>query len=428
MSTHPVEKELFESEYEHAPVPIEKRKSLLSVTSVWVGFPMIITGAVTGATIVHGLGFVKGLLAMIIGNLLLLGYVGLLSALGAKSGLNFSLQASQTFGRKGYIVSSALLSTLVVGWFAVQTGLTGVSVVSAFNVNETLIVVIAGILYVLLTLLGIKALSLIGMISAPLFVILGLYAAYEAIHNGGTVWNYAGDASQPLALGVAITLVFALFADSGTMTADFTRWAKNKKHAWLATFAAFPVANLIAMIIGGTVAAAKLNGTGDVFGIISEKGGWLAVVAVVFLFLNLGSVCSHCLYNAAVGWSFILKSNMRTMTVILGIIGIILAALGIYNHFINWLNLLGVIVPPIGTIIIIDQWRVRKNADDTGTSIRYKPFIAWIIGSAVALIVNYEFTSLSTVVTGIVVSAVVYWAISLKSETVSVDVFVDTGR
>lgn len=419
MTQSAVDHEFFESEYEHSAVPEDKRKSLLSVTSVWVGFPMIITGAVTGAALVHGLGFTRGILAMVLGNLLLFAYVGLLSVLGAKHGYNFSLQASKTFGRKGYMVSSALLSTLVIGWFAVQTGLTGVSMGSVFHVNQVLIVVIAGVLYLLLTLLGIRALTVIGIISAPLFVILGLYSAIEAASNGNAIMSYAGNPNSQMAFWVGVTLVFALFADSGTMTADFTRWAKNRKHALIATFAAFPVSNLIAMIIGGVIAAATLSGTGDVFGVIVEKGGILTWIAVLFLFVNLGSVCSHCLYNGAVGWSHITGTKMRTMTIVLGIVGIVAAALGIWGFFINWLNLLGVIVPPIGTIIIMDQLVTRKSSTAIDANIRYQPFIAWGIGSAAALVANYQFPGMSTAIFGIIVTAIAYWLISKKSNVVT---------
>jgi len=419
MSQATIENELFESEYEHSAVPQEKRKSLLSVTSVWVGFPMIITGAVTGAALVHGLGFVRGILAMILGNVLLFAYVGLLSVLGAKDGYNFSLQASKTFGRKGYMISSALLSTLVIGWFAVQTGLTGVSMSGAFDVNQVLIVVIAGVLYLLLTLLGIKALSIIGIISAPLFLVLGLYAVVDAVGSGNAIASYAGNPDSSLAFWVGVTLVFALFVDSGTMTSDFTRWAKNGKHALIATFAAFPVANLIAMIFGGVIAAATLSGSGDVFGVIVDKGGALMWIAVLFLFVNLGSVCSHCLYNGAVGWSHITGTKMRTMTIILGIVGTVIAALGIWNYFINWLNLLGVIVPPIGTIIIMDQLVARRSSTAIDADFRYQPFLAWGIGSVVALIVNFQFPGTSTAISGMLVSALAYWLISKKTSVVA---------
>ncbi|WP_382306861.1 cytosine permease [Herbiconiux sp. UC225_62] len=407
--------DLFQNEYENEPVPLSKRRSLLAVSSVWAGFPMIITGAVTGATLVHGLGFVSGLIAMVIGNLLLLGYVGALSALGAKTGFNFSLQASKTFGRTGYIVCSALLSTLVLGWFAVQTGLVGASMEGAFGVNSTVIVIIAGVLFTLFTLLGIRALSIIGMISVPLFLVIGVFSAVQATAGGVDVWAYQGDSTVSIALGVGVTLVFALFADSGTMTADFTRWAKNSKHAWIATATAFPIGNLVAMLIGGVIAAATA-GTGDVFGIIAGQGGIFPVVATIFLFVNLGSVCTHCLYNSAVGWSTILKGRMRTLTLILGVIGIIVAALGIWGFFVNWLNLLGVIVPPIGAIIIVDQVLVRRRQESLVPNIRWQPFVAWGIGSFLALLANLGAPGLSTVAVGLVASALSYYLLTLVTQ------------
>ena len=56
-------------EYEHKPVPPQARRSLFSVTMVWIGFPMIITGAMTGSVLVLGMGFQRALVAMF-------GYVG----------------------------------------------------------------------------------------------------------------------------------------------------------------------------------------------------------------------------------------------------------------------------------------------------------------------------------------------------------------
>jgi cytosine permease len=55
-------------EYEHEPVPMGARRSAFSVTMVWIGFPMIITGAMTGSLLVLGMGFKNALTAMIIGT------------------------------------------------------------------------------------------------------------------------------------------------------------------------------------------------------------------------------------------------------------------------------------------------------------------------------------------------------------------------
>jgi cytosine permease len=403
---------ILEEEYENEPVPKEKRKSLLSVSLVWIGFPMIITSAVTGAAIVAALGFLRGLLAIVVGNLILFGYVGLLSVLSTKKGYNFGLQAAVTFGKKGSILVSGLLSTLVIGWFAVQVGLTGVSMNVAFGSNLITMTLLAGVLYILITLVGVKALTYIGAVSAPLFVILGLWAVSDAVDNAGwsSITSYSGNGS--IAFGVAVTMVVALFIDSGTMTGDFNRWSKNTKESILATLTAFPFANLIAMLFGGIITASAMeNGNADFFHYIAAKGGILAVVAVLLLFLNLGSVCSHCLYNGAVGWSTLLGKKMRTLAVILGIIGVIIAISGAWNHFISWLVILGVIVPPIGAIIIMDQFYVRKNADIMN-NVRVQSFVAWAIGSFIALIVEFYTPFLSTAVVGMIAAAIAYVAVS----------------
>lgn len=135
-------------EYEHEPVPIHHRRSLRSVSAVWFGFPMILTNAIFGGTIVYGLGFWKGLTAIIVGNLVLLTYVGALSYVAGRSGENFGLTAARTFGRRGATVAAGFLSTVVIGWFAFQTGLTGATLHAALGWNQTLTILAAGLLYI----------------------------------------------------------------------------------------------------------------------------------------------------------------------------------------------------------------------------------------------------------------------------------------
>jgi cytosine permease len=154
-------------EYEHEAVPLKARRSTFSVSMVWLGFPMIITGAMTGSILVAGMGFKSALMAMVIGNLLMFAYVSALGTLGTVRGFNFALLASATFGRKGYVFASGLLSTLLLGWYAVQTGITGNLIHTAFDLNYLTMTVIAGALYLLITYVGIRGLHWIGIISVP---------------------------------------------------------------------------------------------------------------------------------------------------------------------------------------------------------------------------------------------------------------------
>jgi len=413
-------------EYEHKPVPANARRSMFSVAMVWAGFPMIITGAMTGSVLVLGMGFTNAFKAMVIGNLIMFAYVGSLGLLGTKRGMNFALLASIVFGRKGYVLASGLLSSLLLGWYAVQTGITGALISSTYEQNYVIMTIIAGVLYIGITFIGVRGLHLIGVISVPLFVVLGLWVAFDAAST--TTWDavfaYAGNNGVAnMSMGVGLTVVIALFIDAGTVTADFNRWAADGKSSLVATFSAFPVSNLVAMLVGGVMTAALAVpdanpfGADNMFGYINAKQvGWLSVLAFLFLYINLGSVCAHCLYNAATGWSRILRSHMRLWAIILGAVGIVIAAGNVWAFFIAWLSLLGILVPPIGAIILVDQYLTRKDAE-IDADWRGSAFLAWICGSVVAFIVEKNAPEWSTAISAAIVGGVVYFIISMATQS-----------
>jgi cytosine permease len=380
-------------------VPATHRRSWLSVAAVWFGFPMILTNAVFGGVIVYGLGLVRGLLAILVGNLVLMLYVGLLSHLAGSTGRNFAIVAKSTFGSRGYAIASGFLSTIVIGWFAFQTGLTGATLHSTLGWNEPGTILLAGVLYIAVTFVGIRALAILGAVAAPLFIVLAAVAI-------GFVASQRG-------LGGVLG-----FADSGTMTADFTRWSRSGRHAVGASATAFPLANFVSMAVGGVIVAAGAatdpdkNG-GDFLGILVGHHPLLTALAVVFVFINLGSVCTHCLYNGAVGWSHITASKMRLLTVILGIIGVVAAVAGVWTLFADWLNILGVFVPPIGAVLITDQVLLRRRTEHRATAtFRPTAFAAWAIGAVVAAVVHFTAPQYAEAIAGIVAATLAYLVIT----------------
>ncbi|MCX5107610.1 cytosine permease [Streptomyces sp. NBC_00378] len=407
-----------DSEYEHTPVPVERRKSLLTVSAVWFGFPMILTNAVPGGVVVAVLGFWRGLAAILAANLVMLVYVGLLSHRAGSTGESFALQATRTFGRIGYVIASGFLATIVVGWFAFNTGATGATLHQAFGWHEQLVAVLAGAAFIAITYLGIRALSWLGAVAAPLFIVVGVIALVIVArdHDLGAVFDYQGaPGNGTLTFGAAVSLIMATFADSGTMTADFTRWSRNGREAVLATATAFPIASLVAQITGGLVVAAGAIASARTVGgnflpiLTSGHGALLSTLAAVFVFVNLGSVCSHCLYNGALSWSHLTNTRMRLMTLVLGIIGTAAALAGVWNHFLDWLVVLSVFVPPLGGVLIADQVLLRHRLKDRpDAAVRPTAFIAWVAGAAAGGLVHRFAPQLSDAVSGLVVALLVY--------------------
>lgn len=402
-------------EYEHEAVPVARRQRLGAVAAIWFGFPMILTNAVFGGIITYHLGFWGALGAVLCGNAILAAYVGALSAIAGRTGLNFAMQARRTFGTRGFAAASGFLATVVVGWYAFQTGLTGSTLHDSFGWNTTLLICIAAVLYTGVTFIGVRALTVIGLIAAPLYVVLGCVAVaiVAQTHDLGAVARFAG---HPGGMGFAgaVTLVIATFADSGTMTADFTRWSRSGREAVLAALTAFPVANLVAQMFGLVVVAAgaataPAKDGGDFLSLLTGHSVILSALAVAFVFVNLGSVCTHCLYNGAVGWSHLAGSQMRRLTLGLGVIGGLLAVAGIWSFFLDWLNLLGIFVPPIGAVIITDQL-LLGGIEQPAVDVPYRvpAFVAWGAGAAAAMLVHLGVPGPGEAITGMIVGGAVY--------------------
>src|SRR4029078_9254098 len=250
-----------ESEFEQTPVPASHRKRLSSVAAVWFGCPLILTTAVPGGVVVALLGFWRGVAAITIANIVMLVYVGLLSHRAGSTRPSFALQATPRSGRAGYVLASGFLATIVVGWFAFNTGATGATINASFGWEKTLGILRARALFIAVTFVGIRALSILGAIAAPLFIVVAVIALVIVAgdHDLGAVFSYGGvggAAEGSLSFGAAVSLIMATFADSGTMTADFTRWSRHGREGVFAAFTGLPVASMVSQLTGGIVVAA----------------------------------------------------------------------------------------------------------------------------------------------------------------------------
>ncbi|MDR7002555.1 hypothetical protein [Neobacillus niacini] len=182
-------------------------------------------------------------------------------------------------------------------------------------------------------------------------------------------------------------------------------------------FSLFQLETLL-QVVGGIVVATGVipNPTstgGDFMSVLAGHGSLLTILSILFDFINLGSVGTHCLYNGAVGCSHMAGKKMRPITLIIGVVGLVVAVSGIYNHFFNWLVLLGVIIPPIGAIIIMDRLVLRKNESANLVNWRPMAFIVWILSAAISLYCDFFAQHLSVAVVGLVTAVILYGVGSL---------------
>ncbi len=415
-----------EEEFEQVPVPESHRKSVTSVAFVWLGFPLNFFPAVLGGVICALVGFQSTVLAIALGSLFMFVYVGTISYFAGRTGYSFALLAQRVFGRVGYLLMVGFLATAVIGWFAFNTGFTGATLHQTFGWNERLMTLLCAVAFILLTVVGVRGLKYIGMVAAPVVIVLTITALIFA-SNGVSVshiWNYPGVSGAGLSLGAAVTLVIATFADAGTMTGDFTRWSRNGREAVIATAAAFPIGNAFAFTSGAVLVGTGIIGDPAVVGgniitvMAHNHGAILAALAGLCVVVSLGSVCAHCLYNGALGWSNLVRVPMRVLVVGFGVLAGTAAVAGIWNHLLDWLNLLGVFVPPLGGVIVAAALCgafATGTADQKPTSINVRSFVAYASGGLAGGLAHYQAPQLSEAVVGAVAAALAFTALRFAS-------------
>jgi cytosine permease len=100
---------------------------------------------------------------------------------------------------------------------------------------------------------------------------------------------------------------------------------------------------------------------------------------------------------------------MRVMTLVLGLIGGLAAVAGVWSLFPYWLSMLGMFVPPIGAVMIMDQlFFGNAGRVDDAEPFHGKAFAAWALGSIAAVIVHVWVPEYGEALIGLVVSGATY--------------------
>lgn len=382
-SSRPAIVRTMHSEFEFVPVAAQARRGFGTLLMVMLGFTFFSASMYAGASLGNGLRARDFLLAVLAGNLLLGAYTGLLAHIAAQTGLSTHLLARRAFGRQGAALPSLLLGITQVGWFGVGVAMFALPVAQLFpGVPRLLLILAAGACMSLTAYYGIKSLTILSVIAVPAIAILGCASMGKAFHDfGGWAAWFGMDPAQPMPLAAAIGLCVGSFISGGTLTPDFTRYARTPAISVSATVIAFLIGNSL-MFLFGAVAAAFYQ-TNDISFAMMKQG--LLAVAILVLGLNIWTTNDNALYAASLGFATLTNRTKREFVLLNGFLGTVFALVA-YNYFVPWLNLLNLMLPSIGAILILDHFVVRRR--DPGAEpepgIRWAAVSAWACGFCAA--------------------------------------------
>ena len=374
-----------DTEFSLQSVPQANRSGFWKILAVMVGFTFFSASMWSGGSLGTQLTFKQFIWIVLAGNFILGVYTGTLAYISAKTGLSTHLLAKYSFGDKGSYLPSLLLGVTQVGWFGVGVAMFAVPVQKATGADLYLLIAVSGILMTLTAIYGIKALAILGIVAVPSIAVLGSYSVLDAMAEGGGLAGlFAYQPAEMLGLAAALTICVGSFISGGTLTPDFTRFAKTPTSAVVATVIAFFLGNSLMFLFGAV--GAIVYGQADISDVMFLQG--LIIPAILVLGLNIWTTNENALYASSLGFANITKFDKNKIVIFNGTVGT-LTSMWLYNNFVDFLTMLGTTLPSIGAVILSDYFLIKRGKYEKFEnakfqSVNWVTVVAWALGVAVA--------------------------------------------
>lgn len=368
-------------DYPVTPVPTHARKSTFSLAVVLVGFTLFTPTMLAGAQVGAGFAFwpLMGVLAL--GSVILGVYVGAIGWLGARTNLTTAMMARHTFGRRGAKLASLLLGGTQVGWYGVSVATLALLTAQALgwegDLSSRALMVVGGVLMGVTAYHGYKGMYALSLIAVPLLLVLGAWVAWRAFDEVGGMSGMAGlEVSGSMSVAVAITVIVGTFASGGTQAPNWTRFARSPSAGFWTCVIAFLAAEFL-MLFSGAIGALAF-GEGDFVVVLFNLGlvGW----GLIFLVANIWTTNDNTAYNVGVAGAEMFDARRKEPFVIFGVVaGTVLAVTGIYDSLIPFLTWLGILIPPLGGVLLGDHVaRLWGGAGAAVPSYEDLPPVRWV--------------------------------------------------
>ena len=379
----------------------QQRRNAGPLLALAFGWGFLVTGLFTGGLLGNGLPFWPDIvLASFIGNLVNFIIGAFVGYIGYKTACNSGLLYRYVYGNVGAYIPVVFISILLIGWQGIVVGAFGATWATALHpelpaseifssTTFYIAAVFAGILYTATTYFGVKGLEKVSIPSVSVLVFVGLYAIYLNIQQAGGLSTFQAlsaelAAKNPLTMVQAINLVIGSWIVGAVVMTEYTRFAKKPWVAIAIPFIVLIIAQWFLQIVGAL--GGIVSGDFMFTTYLMDQGIIIAWIGIIGMSLALWTTGDANLYLPVIQTSSIFKRPQHVTTVICGTLGTILG-LGLYQNFMEWINLLASIVPPLIGPVIVEYYFVNREKFHTGhfgNISKWNPaaFIAYILGAA----------------------------------------------
>lgn len=362
---------LGKDDYALARIPADARHPWWSIAMQRFGQLSALSQFLLGATLGFGMDLWHAFLAITIGAVVLDVVSLVVGFIGQQEGLQTSLLARWTgFGHVGSSVIGLAIALSILGWFGIQSEASAEGLHALIGVLPVPVwAFLFGVAVTAIVVWGIGSMKWTAYLTVPLFLALAGWSIGSALMNH-SLPDLATSAPQGEQMTVitGAVLVAGGFMVGAVITPDLTRFNRSKRDVVIQTIIGFTLGEYVIGLIGALLAhAVKVSNPADlgpsVLQIITSTTGTVGVLILVTATLKIND---WNLYSGTLGVANVLstvfkvKLNRASITIAYGLVGSLLAAVGILDRFQTFLVVLAVAFPPIGGIMAAEYYVVKR--------------------------------------------------------------------
>ena len=350
-------------------VPREQRKSWVDMVMVQAGMVICIPAFLLGSMLAEGMPTLQAMVAGVIGYGMVLVLTLILGIQGADLGIPTCAISTSTFGRKGTrLLVSSLFTVSLVGFFGLQVNVCGEAfstlALAAFGVEIPVVAssIFWGMVMVVIAVWEMETLKNLDTISVPLLLLIMIVGTVMAFRIYGSAGLSANEVETPTMTMIGATSQMSALVTGAMSCAwySLTRFQRNRRDTVRSAFWGLMPAEIITCVIG--VLLSRVVGVYDISQVMAMVG--LPILGLTIMILAQLTTNSVNAYTGGLDavMTFNLPDNRRReATFVVGVLGVVLAVLGILDFievYLNWTTFLGA---PIAGVMIADYWIIGKG-------------------------------------------------------------------
>jgi cytosine permease len=353
-------------------VPSSARYSWWSVATQRFGQISALSQFLLGATLGFGMTFWDAFWALTLGAVILEIVAIFVGVIGVREGLQTSMVARWTgFGHAGSSLIGLAIGISLIGWFGIQSGVSAAGLESLLGgLPAWGWSLVFGLAVTAIVLFGFGSMQWVAYLTVPAFLVLVGWSIIRTLadHDLGALMSSA-PAGPPLTLLQGTTLVAGGFIVGAVITPDMTRFNRTTADVVKQTVVGVTLGEYVIGLSG--VLLAHAVGSADIITIVTSSVGWVGTLVIILGTLKIND---WNLYSSGlgivnfIGTVFGRHVDRGAVTLVVGVVGSVLAAAGILDRFVDFLIILGVAFPPIAGIMVAEYFVVKRWRGDLETS------------------------------------------------------------